>query len=117
MLHRHHCLLVALLLPFLALLGGNGATGFASETQVNSSVSGALRFAGLPLDRGHAFANDASESADEEGPPKKFFRANCCIVIWTREFLTGSAREIAPSYVGEAPIVHAARPRAPPTIR
>ncbi len=114
MLQRRNWLFVALLLPLIALMGGNGAPGFASQTQVSSSVSGVLRFAGAPLERGHVFANDASESADEEGPPKKLFRANCCIVIWTRELLAGSGCAIAPCYVGEAPIIHAARPRAPP---
>jgi hypothetical protein len=114
MLHRHHWLVVALLL-FLALLGGNGATaGFASETQVASSVPDILCFEGQPLDRRHAIASEANDSADEEGPPAKVSRASSAVPLWSRELLVGSGYEMAPSYVGGAPTVQAGRPRAPP---
>ena len=110
---RRYWLLVMLLLPFLALSGGGAGAGFASETQVSCRFSGVPCIAGQPFEERHAIVSDASESADEEGPPEESSRANP-VVLWTREILAGSGYEIAPSYVAEAPIVHAGRPRAPP---
>jgi hypothetical protein len=112
MLRRHHWRFIALLLPLLFLCSGSGASGFTSQPQVNSS---ALFFEGQPLDHRHGIATGASELADEEGPPKKAYRANTT-VLWPRDSLSTTGHEMAPSYVCGAPVACAARPRAPPAL-
>lgn len=110
---RRYWLLVALLLPFLALSGGSAGNGFASETELGCQFSDSDCLLGEPLDQRHAIVSDANESADEDGPPNRISRTSPS-VVWTHEFLVGSGCELVASYIGEAPIVHAARPRAPP---
>ena len=112
MARRHHLLLIALVLPLLLLFSDSGARGFTSETQFGSS---ALTFEGQPLDHRDAFAGGASELADEEGPPKKAYRASA-IVFWPHDDLSATGHEMAPRYVGGAPVACAARPRAPPEL-
>lgn len=110
---RRYWLLLALVLPFLALSAGDAGSGFASDAPVDCQLPDAPCVAGQPFDERHAIVSDASESADEEGPPEKFARANP-VVLRTPQVRAGLGDRIAPSCFNKAPIIHAARPRAPP---
>jgi len=115
MLHRRHWLFAALLLlPLLLALGGSGdACSLTGEPQLGSGVQ---QVKGQPFDHRYAISVGVTELADEEeGPPKKAYRAQT-IVFWPRNERSATWREGAPCRIGGALLACAAQPRAPPAL-
>jgi hypothetical protein len=114
--HRRHWLSAALLLllPLLLALGGSSdACSLTAERQLGSGVQ---QVKDQPFDHRCAISVGAIELADEEeGPPKKAYRAHT-IVLWPRDERSATWRRGAPCHIGGAPVACAAQPRAPPAL-